>query len=128
MKKIKTRNLKVLPLEGWMLYTDEEDIKELNLKEAVPIFKRPGYYLFNNFCWFELPSGKAYNYDVATFKFELSLYEVSKYNNKQIEALKEIINQKLATKKQKELYYLIRHYYQSKDVERSAMRIRIKYK
>lgn len=42
-------------------------------------------------------------------------------------ALKEFINQGLATKKQRELYYLIRHYYQSKEVRRSAMRIKIRF-
>lgn len=129
MKKIKTRNIKVLPLDRWMSCDEdiEEEIKELDLRETLPVFKKPGWYVFGKACWFETPLGKAYHYSIEQFKHELSLYEVSKYNHKQINALKEFINQGLATKKQKELYYLIRHYYQCKEVGRSAMKIRIRF-
>lgn len=105
----------------------EEEIQELGLRPTLPVFKKPKRYLFGNACWFETSSGKAYHYDIKQFKYELSLYEVSNYNHRQIAALKEFINQGLATKKQKELYYLIRHYYQCKDVGRSAMKIRIRF-
>lgn len=118
--------IKVLPLESWMRFLTEEDIQEMNLVEITPVFNRTGYYLRNNSCWFELSNGKAYSYYPDNFKFELSLREASVYNSRQIAALKEVINQKLANKEQKSLYYLIRSYHQCKEAGRSAMRLTIR--
>ena len=63
--------LKILPLENWMY--DIDSISELNLKEISPIFKRNGFYLKRNVCWFEI-NGKAFIYNRDDFIHSLNIF------------------------------------------------------
>lgn len=114
--------LLVLPLEYWMESDDLFDDLFDRLEQINPIFNRPGYYYKRkeNICWFENSEGKAFKYNIEEFKYTISLYDVEKYNNKQYNALKLIIEQKLATKEQKRLFYLITEVFNLKQIEYSS--------
>lgn len=103
-------NIKVLPLKVWMLH-------ELSLKICIkdsqlyhrlskPIFGRPGIYLHGVKCWFETPNKEAYLYPIEEFKYDLDILEASNINHRQLKALKDITDQRLSTRHQRELYYL----------------------
>ena len=94
-------NVKRLQLQNWMSMDDPclfEDHPEI-----LPIFRKPGYYLFGDICWFENLKGRAYMDKSVHFKYELFLLEASELNIHQMRALKEVVQQKLATHKQRVL-------------------------
>lgn len=99
---------KVLKLEPWMANLDPEFDKPLidQLIEIEPVHYRNGYYLRGDDCWFER-NGKAFTMKrlAGSFKFNLELLEVERFNHRQIEALRVIIEARLATKKQKQIYW-----------------------
>lgn len=99
--------VKVLKLDGWMEYNDfmfRETIEDGEYKPIQPIFNRDGIYMLQGFSWFEV-RGKAYEYPSETFKYTLRMEEVKKYNQRQIDALREVCKQRLATKEQKQILY-----------------------
>lgn len=108
--------LKVLPLETWMCWESAlEDCLESGRYPPVPArFRRPGIYLEGSQCWFELDNGSAYSYPVATFQYQLKLQSALDLNPRQVSALGQIVEARLATRVQREL---LRHY-------RDAMEIR----
>ncbi len=103
--------IKVLKLCYWMRQQNHEILKhhqEKTLKyykEITPRFNRPGVYLANHHCWFEMADGRAYEYREADFNRDLLYFTASELNHWQGEALKAIMEQKLATGRQKNLYF-----------------------
>ena len=98
---------KILPLEYWMTSDRffEEEVESGCRVETFVIFNRAGLYYdrLYDICWFELPDGRAFVYNTNQFKYELNSLRVwQKYNSTQIQALKEVIKQRVATKTQKE--------------------------
>lgn len=55
------RMLKVLPLDAWMSYCDEEELRDMAYTEVSPRFNRDGQYFMRDTktWWFEV-NGKAY--------------------------------------------------------------------
>lgn len=99
-------NVKRLNLDKWMMRND--NVFEETVKQYEPfkrIFGKPGIYLYGDKCWFELPNGKSYLYSKEIFEYVLKMEEVKKLNQYQIEALRNIVKQKLATKEQRNLLY-----------------------
>lgn len=118
--------LKVLPLERWMVDDVDPDcwyadrlLGSGTYPEVPPSFKRDGIYLQGKKCWIEV-CGRAFQYDVASFKFELGIRKAEKFNDKQIAALREICRQKLATRQQCMLLIDIDNAIQSKQTYRQA--------
>ena len=108
--------VKVLQLEYWMdsdnLFKDDLD----RLEPVVPVFKRDGYYYNRvlDVCWFEV-DGKAYITDVEMFIYTVQLLDATRLNHRQVEALRMVCTQRLATNKQQ---CLLRDYEHSMDVRR----------
>lgn len=102
----------VLPLENWMrtVAPGERGFRENTLRdyytECTPVFERDGIYMTPDYCWIE-SGGKAYWYRREDVIFRLNMLNASEYNEAQINALREAIRQKVASKEQKELV----HYY-----------------
>jgi hypothetical protein len=75
---------------------------------VAPVFGRDGIYLDRQSgkCWFEV-NGQARSYERASFEYDLACLNASEINHRQVEALRGIIKQKLATQEQKRLlmYY-----------------------
>ncbi len=95
--------IKCLPLDWWMTepWAREGTVAD---KDAVePKFNRPGIYLIKDECWFETPDGLAYKYSATQFKYALELLHVRSLNYRQAAALHAVVDQKLATKKQRKL-------------------------
>jgi rhodanese-related sulfurtransferase len=103
-------NIKVLPLKFWMLddFLLDTCIKDSQFYHRLskPIFGRPGIYLHGVKCWFETPNEEAYIYPIEKFKYDLDILEAFNINHRQLKALKDIMDQRLSTHKQRELYYL----------------------
>jgi hypothetical protein len=78
-------NIKVLPLEPWMKFTSTVCKSAVDqAQEISPVFKREGYYLYGDKCWFETPEGTAYLHEKNNFTFTLEVLEAEKYNHRQI--------------------------------------------
>lgn len=103
-------SIKVLPLEFWMEFEDwceaYDESWPREARECLPRFNRPGWYFdrVNWKSWFERPSGASYSYPVKQFKEQLEQIEVAEIDRKTIEALKVVIDAKLATKEQRRIY------------------------
>jgi len=113
---------KVLQLEFWMTNLDEEELLEC-CKEIPPKFNRDGYYCEVNNAWFEI-DGKAYSTLAESFHYTLDLLEAEKLNARQVEALQQIFDQKLATKSQRKKLYFARQIEYLKDLNRSVVKQR----
>ena len=97
-----------------------------NYKPVPPKFNRVGIYYDKPDCWFEI-NCKAYSYPVREFEYTLSLHEVARLNNRQAEALKEAIVQKVATKEQRALYYRYCDAMAIRETGRNASKHRIQF-
>jgi len=99
--------LKVLPLEPWMLReTTLADCLESDRYAPVPVrFNRPGVYAEGEQSWFELGDGRAYAYEFATFLHSLKLLEAARLDTQQVHALRAIVAARLATRGQRELLH-----------------------
>lgn len=97
MGKIKRLKLFMFMEKEWM-------VADCNYEQIVPVFFKSGIFLFEGKCWFENKykgAWKAYRYNLDQFKYELSLLNVEVgYNINQINAMKECIKQKVASKEQ----------------------------
>ena len=80
--------IKVLKLETWMRPQNNKRLKKFNhrRKETQPIFNRDGYYLINDYCWFEV-EGKAYVHLVDHFKYSLYLLSQPIYRGVEYDAM-----------------------------------------
>ena len=97
------RGAKVLQLDSWMRVTWALEACRNSGKypEMDPIFHRDGWYSHYKFSWFEV-GGRAYKADYRDFEYSLAMLTVRQaYNSKQIEALRQAILQRVATKDQK---------------------------
>ena len=92
-------------LDALLLQTCIKD-SQLYHRLSKPIFGRPGIYLHGVKCWFETPNQEAYTYPIEKFKYDLGILEALHINHRQLKALKDIIDQRLSTRHQRELYYL----------------------
>ena len=118
-------NLKVLPLEFWMIFCDEEELLEMKYIPCTPSFGRPGIYLWNGICWFEKFGGQAWNYSKESFTLTLDTHNASELSKAQAQALSMIVGQKLATKKQRKLLHDHKLYLASREIYRNARKERI---
>jgi hypothetical protein len=114
--------LKVLPLDRWMtkVYTNPEDFKSCvhGMKKILPILNRDGIYKYGKLYWFE-SMGVAYKYWSGMFDFTLNILHASELNERQAQALKDIVEQKLATRKQRELHYFRKQYAYIQSIKRN---------
>lgn len=121
--------LKVLPLEFWMqinCITTVNDVDYCAKRLPAPIFNREGYYhdRENNYTWFEsLVDGKilAWEYDSGDFLYSLGTKTAWWWHTpEKYQALEAVVNAKIATKQQIELYWQIYHAYEFRSCYRSA--------
>ena len=104
--------IKVLKLCQWMTQKPDGYLKHLQektlqyYKRIDTRFNRPGLYLSNHYCWFEMADGRAYEYRETDFRCDLFYFTATELNQWQGEALKAIVEQKLATGRQKNLYFV----------------------
>lgn len=68
-----------------------------------PIVHRDGVFKRGKDCWFEI-RGQAFTYDSEMFDFEFGLLNVPSLSTSQFQALKMVVEQKLASVEQKKLY------------------------
>lgn len=122
-------NIKVLPLKPWMKNQTalEFCIKDNGIQKLTKtIFGRPGIYLHGVKCWFETANGSAYTYAIGKFIQDLKLLETDSINQRQFNALKGIVEQKLSTPKQRELYYYCQLATDLRKVERNVRKHTLK--
>ena len=117
-------NLKVLPLEWWMEESDGDFVWCQSMRERYPQIEpvcfRDGYYLLGDECWFE-HNGRAFKALAGDFKYDLELLEAEQaLNHRHIAALKAVIDQRLATKSQKRLYWMALNAIQIRHIRRQA--------
>ena len=104
-------NLKRLDLDSWMdpvweVWVEGRD--ELLEKSYVPVppaIGIPGIYLQRKICWFELKDGRAFKFEEEMFRYKLGLLVAQELNDRQANALRQVVDQRLATKKQRNLLY-----------------------
>ena len=93
-------------------YMEDEDMLEDLVEDSQrngrylqidPIVHRDGVFKRGKDCWFEI-RGQAFTYDSKMFDFEFSLLNVPSLSTSQFQALKMVIDQKLASVEQKKLY------------------------
>jgi len=72
-------------------------------REIEPIMNRDGIFKRGKDCWFEV-RGQAFTYPLETFNFEFSLVNLPSLSLQQMTALKMVVDTKLATREQRELY------------------------
>ena len=72
--------------------------------EIVPRIGKPGYYLYGRECWFENYAGRAYRDNPKLFNYNLRVLRASELNTKQWQALKTLVEERLATRTQKQLF------------------------
>lgn len=91
-------------------------------------FRREGIYLLGKSCWFEVldKSWQAWTFPVETFEFELQLREAERLNDRQIQALRLVVQQRLSTKHQREMLYFSDCLSMSREVGRNARLTRLK--
>lgn len=106
--------LKVLQLPQWAQHKSHEcllGMREDCLKHYVectawfPLSLEPGLFAYKDHSWMALDDGRVFQYPIESFRFELAMLEVARYNHRQIAALQAIKAQGLATRQQKELLY-----------------------
>lgn len=90
---------------------------------VVPKIHRAGIYFVRRAggspeCWFELADGRAFEYSVESFVYELELLNASRLNARQGAALRELVAQRLATKEQLKLLH---RYDENQDIARSRL-------
>ena len=114
------RKLKVLEydISDWQLELFSDEWVEI---PGCKPLGRPGKYLLGDICWFETVGRDAcYEYSAEMFKYQLSLLEAAQLNDKQIQALEQIVAQKLATKAQQKLLYLAASERERRQIGRNA--------
>jgi hypothetical protein len=101
---------KILPLDNWMIYGQEEDEHEMFIRsvgkenQIEPIFNRNGFYFdrFKKFYWFEV-NGTAWKYSrdaKGTFNYKMNVVNLSErvYREKVMNAIKLLIKEGIADK------------------------------
>lgn len=123
-------NIKVLPLSGVMALDPE--VYGLTFEDMFwdkdriePVFHRNGQYFDRKtgeaWCeWF----GNAVKTSARSFRHELDTYHASELNARQIAALQAVVNQRMATNKQKDMLSLYWHAMRCRDIRRNARRFR----
>jgi hypothetical protein len=103
--------LKVLPLPHPAEFIGE--IYDMEQEYHIPVrprYNRPGLYIWGEQSWVELPDGRAFVWSSGQAKLELETLEVyNSYNQKQIDAIREAIAQRIASKKQHRIAYVYNH-------------------
>lgn len=99
-------------------FVEEEKLTEIN-----PIINRNGYYLMEDFCWFEF-NGKAYEYEVESFKYKLKLLNAKVFREVELKAIELLINANIADSQLRDKYYTHRDNMQIRGGGRK-MRMRI---
>ena len=125
------KGVKVLQLDHWMIsdFRDQEETLR-RLKQIAPVLHRPGRYLQRTgrgeaFAWFELPDGRAFATEAQQFRFELQSLEVAELDQNKIEAIKHVVDQRVATAEQAETYEMWRHNQEIRHIRRAPYRARI---
>lgn len=100
-------HIKILQLEMWMTedWMREDLLGNERYRPVTARFHRPGIYRHGKDCWFELDDGRAFTFPRADFDFSMTLLDVERLSARQIQALRAIVAQKLATRTQRDLLY-----------------------
>ena len=114
-------NIKVLPLERWMLGELDEKFTSID-----PVFNRNGYYCLGRKCWFEV-NGNAYQYEKKYFDYALRLYNHSPLRDKEMKALEILLKEKILDKKMKELLTTEKYWRSQRSTKRNIKLFMIKY-
>ena len=120
-------SLKVLKLEPWMIWSYQHKHKELDemgYVETTPRFRRNGWYKHDRFSWFEI-SGKAFTHpDRARlnedFDFVLEQYNHRPLTDSQRMAIKQLMDERLAPRSVRELYYTDTNWRELRSTQRHA--------
>ncbi len=90
---------------GWAELLEDGSVTESD--KIPPYFFRDGVYLSksNGICWAEF-DGRAFKYDQSQFEYELSLLDHKPLRTKELRATQILIQEGLADKKLKDLYYI----------------------
>jgi hypothetical protein len=122
--------IKCLPLCRWMARADMRDdcIAQDHYVEITPRIGRPGRYLQGRFEWFEINEGRAWECKKGYMALELCWFNAMEMNHKQAAALEAIVQEKLATKKQKQLLFYYRGALSIRNSSRNARKYRLRYK
>lgn len=122
-------NIKRLNLEGWMKSKLGFDFtikhSSANYTPIDPIIGKNGIYLKGKYCWFEI-DGKAYTSSKIDFKFTFDILKMRELSKKKVEALQAIVDAKIATKAQKDLYNLYSIYGTHFDLNDARRKKRLK--
>ena len=121
--------VKTLPADWWMLQQGfREDTLHYGDYSPVAVrFGRPGIYLEGKACWFEADSG-AWSYDAAYFKYCLAALHATELDHRKVQALRDMVHQRLATKVQVKLYRMCLDAAELKKSMRSCARARLHVK
>lgn len=125
--------IKVLQLESWMTAAAEETMLWIGHKEyditcsgryqpTMPVFNRPGVYMFGGASWFERENGTAYIYDPSSFNYSMAMLNIERLNARQGQALADIVAQGLATKEQQSLLHRLCDFNALRSTHRNSMR------
>lgn len=100
-------NIKRLNLDGWMKskhgFEDTIKYSTAHYVQIVPVIGKDGIYLKGKDCWFEV-NGVAYTSSKESFDYSFNILKVRELSKRQTEALKAIVDAKLATPEQKRMH------------------------
>jgi hypothetical protein len=120
------QGIKVLKLEPWMRYLNEEDPPGSIQLIMEPKIHRDGYYFSRHrkIAWFEV-SGKAYLLDrVDDFKYVLSLHDHKPLSKKEYDAMRLLISNHRVPKKLSERLWLDMNWRELRDIHRESKKMR----
>lgn len=123
--------IKVLPLDRWMRPTlhlpQRLEDTLYHYVQTAPVFGRPGRYWWKArpkalACWFEMEDGRAFLYSAESFEYDLRHLNASRFNSRQVEALSQVVAQKVATREQVRLWQACMGVVSQRKSSRSARR------
>jgi len=103
--------IKRLSLESWMIDQDCYPYTSINT------IGRDGWYLYDGVSWVE-ERGKSFYYRVDMFKHTLNTLNAGEYNYREINALRSVVREGVATKKQRDSVYCRDHYEELRRIRR----------
>lgn len=103
-------NIKRLELDYWMISRFRDDtVKYDHYTEIAPIIGKPGRYLRDKMEWFECADGRAWQCLKGFMKLEIEWLNAAELNQRQVDALKMVVREGMATKAQRKMLAAWRH-------------------
>jgi len=125
------KNIKKLSLDSWMDsdgWGFQECVDSDHYTKIDPIVGKPGRYFLNGMEWFELPNGDTYQANDGSFQYSLELLEVQQFNIHQINALREVIKQNVATASQRKTVRRYDDFLQIRATGRNARKSLVRFR